>query len=108
MSREVMSNDKYTLVMGVDHTPMGCFFQLYENAAAGEDPEADEMEAPQIDADELYGIRINNPKTLERNATLGCLIPKLTKQLLRNEETIIEVGKACDLDVGELVYRLWD
>lgn len=108
MSRAAESNDRYILAFGVDHTPMGCFFQLFETAAEGENPEGDEMDQPQIDADEMYGIRVHNPKTLERNPTLGYLIPKLTKQSLRNEETIIEIGKACGLDVAKRVYELWD
>lgn len=104
MSRKTIRTCEYSLSFGVDHTPMGCFFQLYETTAKGENPEADEYDTPQVEADELFGLKIHNPKTLDRN-------PKLREALgyrtLRNEEAIINIGKACGLDVAKDVYELW-
>jgi hypothetical protein len=111
MSRESVSNDRYTLAFGVDHTPMGCFFQLWEKAAKGENPEADEVEQPQVDANEQFGMHIHNVQTLARNPELRRVlrkIPTTAGPSLRNEETIIAIGKACGFDISRAVYKLWD
>ncbi len=110
MSRANVRNESYSLSFGVDHTPMGCFFQLYETAAIGEDPEGDEIEQPQVEADEMYGLRIHNRRTLERNLTLRRVIDAFARHnlTLRNEEIIIDIGKACGLDVSKQVFELWD
>lgn len=111
MSRYVINNEKYTMAFGVDHTPMGAFFQLYENAAAGEDPDADETEQPQIDCDEMYGLRIHNQKTLDRNPKLASAIKVFVdhaRNAVRTEEHVINLGKACGLDIEQAVFKLWD
>jgi len=113
MSRATVSNDKYKLAFGIDHTPMGCFFQLYEKAAKGECPEDDETDRPQIGADEVFGLDIANPKTLERNPKLAFIFKDWTTKerivsYLRTEKYVIEIGKACDLDIEKKVYELWD
>lgn len=114
MSRETASNDRYEMAFGVDHTPTGCFFQLYEKAAVGEDAEADGMRQPQIEGNETFGVRVNNTNTLDRNRRLSDVLrplgleDKKKARLLRNEETIIAIGKACGLDIAKAVYELWD
>lgn len=108
MSRASFSNDKYTFAFGVDHTPMGCFFQIWERAAEGEIPLLDETGSPQVEADELFHLDVKNDKTLERNPALTRALEPLrqTSRYLRNEETIIGIGKALGLDVAEEV-RCW-
>ena len=105
MSRESVSNDRYTLAFGVDHTPMGCFFQLWEKAAKGEDPESDGMGQPQIQGDEHFGMAVHNPNTVRRNRELETALRYVT---LRNEETVIKIGKACGLNVVREVHELWN
>ncbi len=108
MSRRTASNDRYTMAFGVDHTPMGCFFQIWEKVAEGEHPEQDEMDAPQIEGDELFGIRAHNPNTMTRNRALGATIEGLAKTTLRNEKTIIALGKSLGLSIEKDVHELWD
>lgn len=119
MSREQMSNDRYTFAFGVDHTPMGCFLQLWEKKAEGEDEEADGMDMPQVEADEMYGYRLTNSNTLERNDELNRVLMALSKAFamsehvswLRDEENIIAIGVACGFDRNKLeksVRELWD
>lgn len=108
MSRATEKNEKYTLAFGVDHTPMSCFFQLYEKAAKGETGDED---GPQISADEQFGLEINNRNTLSRNQRLARIINRMETEgtgILRTEETIIEIGKALGLDVTKKVFELWD
>jgi len=106
MSRKQVRNPRYTFAFGVDHTPMGCFFQVWENVAKGENPEADEFDTPQVEADEMYGLRISNAKTLERNPALARLLNSVAA--LRNEETVIAIGTALGFKVSKEVYDLWD
>jgi hypothetical protein len=110
MSRAVVNNEKYRFAFGVDHTPMGCFFQVYEKAAKGENPELDETDTPHIDADEMFGLRINHLPTLERNPVLAKQIKRLSYEpaYLRTEETIINIGKVLGFDIAKRVYELWD
>lgn len=115
MSRKTETSAAYVLSFGVDNSPMGCFFQLWELAAKGEDPEADAVDQPQIEADEVYGLRINNQKSLERNPKLARAINPLKKlnldrlqSFLHLEETIIDIGKSCNMNITKNVYALWD
>lgn len=106
MSRAQVENDRYKFAFGVDHTPMGCFFQIWEKAAEGEVPEMDETDTPQVEADEMCGWRISNVKTLERNPVLAKALAPFGN--LRNEETVIAIGKAMGFDVSKEVFMLWD
>ena len=114
MSRATASNGLYTLAFGVDHTPMGCFIQLWEKAAEGENAEWDDMDGPQIDMDEMWGLKIHNKKTLERSPNLnkvlqdGKIDKPLLRQALHSQEFIIDIGLACGLDIRKKVYELWD
>ena len=110
MSRARFSNDKYSFVFGVNHTPMGCFFQVWELAAEGELPDQDDTDMPQVEADEMYGLSVSNTRTLERNPALKRALEKLSKssKYLRNEETIIDIGKSLGFYVSKMVYELWD
>src|SRR5436305_1420994 len=110
MSRAVVNNDKYRFAFGVDHTPMGCFFQIYEKAAKGENPELDETDIPHVDADEMFGLRVNHTPTLARNPALTQQIKRLCYEpaRLRAEETIIGIGRVLGFDITKQVYELWD
>lgn len=112
MSRATAENDKYIIAFGVDHTPMGCFFQVYEKAAVGENSEMDEMGIPQIEANESYGLTVHNKKTLERNPQLRRQIESIQgpneKRYLRDPSRIDDIGRAIRLDITKQVYELWD
>lgn len=103
MSRASETNARYTMAFGVDHTPMGCFFQVYEK-----DHETEEG-GPGVQADELYGVKIEDKGILERNPTLAKRIGEINDlAMLRDEAVIAGVGKALGLDVERKVYELWD
>lgn len=109
MGRAQVSNDKYTFAFGVDHTPMGCFIQVWEKAAKGENPEMDAMDAPQIDADEMFGIRVHN-KTLDRNPNLFDVVVLLQLEVnsLREQHIVTAIGEALGFDVAKQDHELWD
>lgn len=110
MSRKSVSNDKYTMAFGVDHTPMGAFFQIWELAAEGENEEMDGMEAPQIDCDELFGLRVH-PPTLNRNRPLKealRVFEQSPKAAVRTESAVCEVAWSLGFNINKDVYELWD
>jgi hypothetical protein len=100
MSRCDKSNDQYLMAFGVDHTPMGCFFQIWKQ---GE-------EKPGISVDELYGIKIRDKEILINNPTLKVILDCFLdgSKSLRNEEHICQVGRSLGLDIQKEVWKLWD
>lgn len=122
MSRATFTNAKYTFVFGVDHTPMGTFFQVYDRGI----PKDDE-DTPHFEYDALFGPRGDKrpevTEALNSNGKLFRVIDEFKKMWPTNKERgttnlgvqhIVEVARALgftkpDIDVIQRkAYELWD
>ncbi len=116
MSRYQVSNERYTFAFGVDHTPMGTFFQIWDKKI-----ERDEYDTPHAEYDALFGLQIHHVAVVATNQPLRFLLQlyeevwEQAKQEGRGtnltEGMILDCAYALGWQIETLerkVHELWD